>query len=72
MTSDRLAATLPDAGEATFVPIAAVAGGVLGSGYARWRRFEREDVRRWTEDGAFAGAIVGLAAYLIALAAELL
>ena len=53
--------------EATFIPIAAVLGGLLGSTIARVCKLNRAEIRRWTEDGAYVGAVVGLLLYLILL-----
>lgn len=60
-------AGLPDASEASFIPIMAVIGGLIGSTVARLRGASRNGVRRWTEDGAYAGACVGLVIYLAVL-----
>lgn len=66
MDRERVAG-LPDAGEASFIPVMAVFGALCGSAIARARGSGRDDIRRWTEDGAFLGALFGLIFYLATL-----
>lgn len=68
MNDGSLTAGLPDATQATFIPIMAVLGALAGSTIARFRHLGRGGVRRWTEDGAYIGAMFGLIIYLVLLA----
>lgn len=61
----QLIAGLPDPSEASFIPITAVIGAVVASTVARLRKLNREKIRTWTEDGAYAGALLGLVFYLL-------
>jgi len=66
-----IAASLPDPGEPTVIPIAGVVGTFLGAAVARARRLDRTAMREYAEDGGFLGAAVGIALYAASLGAEL-
>ncbi|HYU60787.1 MAG TPA: hypothetical protein VEK39_08500 [Solirubrobacterales bacterium] len=66
-----MSTTLPDFGEPTVIPIAAVVGAFVGAAWARALGHHRNAVRRLAEDMSFGFTAIALAAYLFGIASGL-
>jgi hypothetical protein len=65
------AASAPDIGEPTIIPLAATLAAALFGARARLRGASHEEVSRKALDGGFIGTAAGLLTYLTALGANL-
>lgn len=61
------ASAVPDFRSATIIPLAVVAGGLLGTAVARLRRVHRPRMREITENYAFAAGGVATSIYVFTL-----
>ena len=65
-----ITAALPDTSQPSFVLFTAALGAFIGATIGRFRRVEREAVRVYAENWAYAFTVVALLVYVARLAIE--